>query len=246
MSPNPAATAAVPRVIVALDFADAAKALSLVSRLDPTACALKVGSEMFVSAGPEPVRQLVAKGFRVFLDLKFYDIPNTVAQACAAATRLGVWMINIHAAGGRAMLVKAREAVAQTAAERGGPPPLLLAVTLLTSLDADDVTEIGYAQAPEGVVLRLARLAADCGLDGVVCSAIEAPALRRALGAGFTLVTPGIRPVGKSAHDQARLMTPEAAIANGADYLVIGRAITEAADPAAELARINASLEVGA
>jgi orotidine-5'-phosphate decarboxylase len=157
MSPDPAAAAVGPRVIVALDFSDAAKALSLAARLDPKACALKVGSEMFVSAGPEPVRQLVAKGFRVFLDLKFYDIPNTVAQACAAATRLGVWMINIHAAGGRAMLVKAREAVARTVVERGGPAPLLLAVTLLTSLDADDVTEIGYAQAPEGVVLRLAR-----------------------------------------------------------------------------------------
>jgi len=245
MSRNAAAAAAGPRVIVALDCADAAKALALVARLDPTACALKVGSEMFVSAGPEPVRQLVAKGFRVFLDLKFHDIPNTVAQACGAATRLGVWMINIHAAGGRAMLVAAKEAVAHAAAERGAPRPLLLAVTLLTSLDADDVAEIGYAQAPEGVVLRLARLAADCGLDGVVCSALEAPTLRRALGAGFTLVTPAIRPVGTGAHDQARLMTPEAAMANGADYLVIGRAITQAADPAAELARINGSLGVG-
>jgi len=230
-------------VIVALDFADASKALALVARLDAKACALKVGNEMFVSAGPELVRELVAKGFRVFLDLKFYDIPNTVAQACAAATRLGVWMINIHAAGGRAMLVAAREAVARTAAERGAAPPLLLAVTLLTSLDADDVAEIGYAQTPEDVVLRLARLAADCGLDGVVCSAVEAAPLRRAHGAGFTLVTPGIRPAGIAADDQARLMTPEAAIAHGADYLVIGRPITQAADPATELARINASLE---
>ena len=246
MSRNAAAAHAGPRVIVALDFADAADALSLVARLDPKACALKVGSEMFVAAGPEPVRELVAKGFRVFLDLKFHDIPNTVAQACVAATRLGVWMINIHATGGRTMLVKAREAVARAAAERGERPPLLLAVTVLTSLDADDVAEIGFAQAPDGVVLRLARLAADCGLDGVVCSALEAPVLRRALGAGFTLVTPGIRPVGSSTQDQARLMTPEAAIANGADYLVIGRPITQAADPAAELAHINASLKVGA
>jgi len=240
------AAAAGPKVIVALDFADAAKALSLAARLDPKACALKVGNEMFVSAGPEPVRELVAKGFRVFLDLKFYDIPNTVAQACAAATRLGVWMINIHAAGGRAMLVAARETVARTALERGETAPLLLAVTLLTSLGADDVAEIGYAQAPEGLVLRLARLAADCGLDGVVCSAVEAPALRRAQGAGFTLVTPGIRPAGVGVDDQSRLMTPEAAIANGADYLVIGRPITQSADPAAELARINAALGVAA
>jgi orotidine-5'-phosphate decarboxylase len=144
------------------------------------------------------------------------------------------------------MLMAAQDAVQRTAAERGGPRPMLLAVTLLTSLGAEEVAEIGYAQAPEGVVLRLARLAADCGLDGVVCSAVEAPALRRTLGAGFKLVTPGIRPAGTAAADQVRLITPEAAIANGADYLVIGRPITRAADPAAELARINASLEVGA
>jgi orotidine-5'-phosphate decarboxylase len=246
MSRNPATVAAGPKVIVALDFAAAAQALALVARLDPKACAVKVGNEMFVSAGPELVQQLIAKGFRVFLDLKFYDIPNTVAQACAAATRLGVWMVNVHAAGGRAMLRAAQDAVERTAAARGAPPPLLLAVTLLTSLGAEEVAEIGYAQAPEGVVLRLARLAADCGLDGVVCSALEAPALRRTLGAGFKLVTPGIRPAGTAAADQVRLITPEAAIANGADYLVIGRPITAAADPAAELARINASLEAAA
>ncbi|HEV2977706.1 MAG TPA: orotidine-5'-phosphate decarboxylase [Casimicrobiaceae bacterium] len=246
MSPNSATAAAGPKVIVALDFAEAAQALALVARLNPKACAVKVGNEMFVSAGPELVQQLIARGFRVFLDLKFYDIPNTVAQACAAATRLGVWMINVHAAGGRAMLKAARDAVERSAAERGGPRPMLLAVTLLTSLGAEEVAEIGYAQAPEGVVLRLARLAADCGLDGVVCSAVEAPALRRTLGAGFKLVTPGIRPAGTAAADQVRLITPEAAIANGADYLVIGRPITRAADPEAELARINASLEVAA
>jgi orotidine-5'-phosphate decarboxylase len=231
-------------VIVALDFADPAQAMALVDRLDPRACALKVGKEMFVAAGPEPVRRMIERGFRVFLDLKFHDIPNTVAQACAAATRLGVWMLNVHAAGGRAMLVAARESVARTAAERGTPRPLLLAVTVLTSLAAGDVAEIGFAEAPQAVALRLARLAADCGLDGAVCSAVEAPALRSALGAGFKLVTPGIRPVGSAAGDQARIVTPEAAIANGADYLVIGRPITQAADPPAELARINASLEV--
>jgi orotidine-5'-phosphate decarboxylase len=243
---SPAATAQGPRVIVALDFADPAQAMALVDRLHPGACALKVGKEMFVAAGPEPVQRMVERGFRVFLDLKFHDIPTTVARACTAATRLGVWMLNVHAAGGRAMLVAAREAVERTATERGTPRPLLLAVTVLTSLGADDVAEIGFAEAPIGASLRLARLAADCGLDGVVCSAIEAPALRRALGAGFKLVTPGIRPVGTAAGDQTRIVTPEAAIANGADYLVIGRPISQAADPAAELARINASLEVAA
>jgi orotidine-5'-phosphate decarboxylase len=242
MSPS-SPTRADPKVIVALDFGDAAAALALVDRLDPDACALKVGNELFVSAGPEPVRQLVARGFRVFLDLKFHDIPNTVAQACAAATRLGVWMVNVHAAGGRAMLLAAREAVVRAAAG-GRAPPLLLAVTALTSLGAVDVAEIGYAEGPEALALRLARLAAACGLDGVICSAVEAPALRRALGAGFKLVTPGIRPAGSNAADQARFISPEAALANGADYLVIGRPITQAADPVAELARINAALKV--
>ena len=245
-SHSPATTAQGPRVIVALDFADPARAMALVDRLDPRACALKVGKEMFLAAGPEPVRRMVERGFRVFLDLKFHDIPNTVAQACAVATRLGVWMLNVHATGGRAMLVAARESVARTAAERSTPRPILLAVTVLTSLGADDMAEIGFAEAPQGLALRLARLSADCGLDGVVCSAVEAPALRRALGAGFKLVTPGIRPVGTAAGDQSRIVTPEAAIANGADYLVIGRPITQAADPVAELARINAMIEVAA
>jgi orotidine-5'-phosphate decarboxylase len=243
MSPSSLAVAD-PKVIVALDFADAAAALALVDRLEPEACALKVGNELFVTAGPEPVRQLVARGFRVFLDLKFYDIPNTVAQACAAATRLGVWMVNVHAAGGRAMLLAAREAVVRAAAGRGGARPLLLAVTALTSLGAVELSEIGYAEGPEALALRLARLAAACGLDGVVCSAVEAPALRHALGTGFKLVTPGIRPAGSDVADQVRFITPEAALANGADYLVIGRPITQAVDPAAELARINAVLKV--
>jgi orotidine-5'-phosphate decarboxylase len=235
-----------PKVIVALDFADPTQAMAFVERLDPAACALKVGKEMFVVAGPEPVRRLIERGFRVFLDLKFHDIPNTVAQACAAATRLGVWMLNVHAIGGRTMLVAARESVARTATERSAPRPLLIAVTVLTSLGAGDVTELGFTEAPESIALRLARLAADCGLDGVVCSAVEAPALRHALGAGFKLVTPGIRPAGSAADDQSRIVTPEAAIAGGADYLVIGRPITQAADPLEALARINRSLEVAA
>ena len=253
MSPEPTRSArrtdvmqADPKVIVALDFADPTQAMALVDRLDPAACALKVGKEMFVVAGPDPVRRMIERGFRVFLDLKFHDIPNTVARACAAATRLGVWMLNVHAAGGRAMLVAARESVARTAAERSAPRPLLIAVTLLTSLSASDVAELGFAESPESIALRLARLAADCGLDGAVCSAVEAPALRRALGAGFKLVTPGIRPAGSAEDDQSRIVTPEAAIAGGADYVVIGRPIIQAADPVDALARINNSLGIAA
>ena len=233
-----------PRIIVALDFADPAEALALADRLDPAACALKVGKELFVAAGPDIVRQLVGRGFNVFLDLKFHDIPHTVAQACAAATRLGVWMLNVHAAGGRAMLGAARESV--TRAAGGSKAPLLIGVTVLTSLRAEDLQEIGIAAAPEAAALRLARLCAACGLDGVVCSAVEAPALRRALGPALRLVTPGIRLPGSAADDQARVVTPVAAIASGADFLVIGRPITRAPDPLAELARINATLRVPA
>lgn len=242
-APHPSPGMAIdPKVIVALDFADPAPALALVDRLDPRECSLKVGKELFVAGGPEPVRRMIDRGFRVFLDLKFHDIPNTVAGACAAATRLGVWMLNVHAAGGRAMLRAAREAVTRTAETMQAPPPLLLAVTVLTSLTARDLEEVGLGASPEAAALRLARLALDCGLDGVVCSAAEAPTLRRALGAQAKLVTPGIRPEGAAADDQARIATPAAAIANGVDYLVIGRAITHAADPRAALERINASL----
>jgi len=233
-----------PRIIVALDFADPAEALALADRLDPAACALKVGKELFVAAGPDIVRRLVGRGFNVFLDLKFHDIPHTVAQACAAATRLGVWMLNVHASGGRAMLGAAREAVTRAAGASNSP--LLIGVTVLTSLRAEDLAEIGIAAAPDAAALRLARLCAACGLDGVVCSAVEASALRRALGPAFRLVTPGIRLPGAAADDQARVVTPEAAIAGGADFLVIGRPITRAPDPLAELARINATLRVPA
>jgi orotidine-5'-phosphate decarboxylase len=231
-----------PRVIVALDFADPLRALALADRLHPAACALKVGKELFVAAGPQPVRGLVARGFRVFLDLKFHDIPNTVAQACAAAARLGVWMLNVHAAGGAAMLAAARDAVARAATEEGTPRPLLIAVTVLTSLGDADLAAIGIEVPAAVQAERLARLTAASGLDGVVCSAAEARALRAALPAAFKLVTPGIRPAGSAADDQARIVTPVAAIANGADYLVIGRPITQAADPFAALAAINASI----
>jgi orotidine-5'-phosphate decarboxylase len=232
-----------PRVIVALDFANPMRALGLAERLDPHDCGLKVGNELFVTAGPDPVRWMVARGFNVFLDLKFHDIPNTVAQACAAATRLGVWMLNVHAAGGRPMLKAARDAVAATAAEVGVPRPLLVAVTVLTSLDQAALHETGIDLDAGRHVLRLAALARDCGLDGIVCSAVEAPSMRSAFGPDFALVTPGIRLAGSAKDDQTRIATPEMAAQGGANYLVVGRPITAAADPVAALADINASLE---
>ncbi len=235
-----------PRVIVALDFPDTAAALALASRLDPKACALKVGKELFTSADAGLVRELVRRGFRVFLDLKFHDIPNTVAQACAAATRLGVWMLNVHASGGAAMMAAAREAVDRAAREAGIARPHVIAVTVLTSLTAADLASIGVDASPEEQVLRLAKLAKAQGLDGVVCSAREAAPLRRALGRDFLLVTPGIRPAGADVQDQARVMTPAQAIEAGADYLVIGRPIAAASDPVAALDAIRASLPHGA
>jgi orotidine-5'-phosphate decarboxylase len=235
-------TATEPRVIVALDFPDMMSAFGLAARLDPSACAVKVGKELFTVAEAGLVRELVRRGFRVFLDLKFHDIPNTVAQACIAATHLGVWMVDVHAAGGGAMMKAAREAVAAAAKDESKPRPLLVAVTVLTSLTAEDLAATGVTGTPEAQVLRLARLAQANGLDGAVCSAQEAAALRAACGPQFKLVTPGIRPAGSAAHDQARVMTPHAAIAAGADYLVIGRAITAAADPLRALREINAAL----
>jgi orotidine-5'-phosphate decarboxylase len=230
----------LPKVFVALDFPRAVDALSLVERLRPADCGLKVGKELFVTAGPDPVRRMVERGFAVFLDLKFHDIPNTAASACAAAARLGVAMLNVHASGGRAMMSAAREAVDRAAS---GPRPLLIAVTVLTSLDDADMRDLGVAEGAQAQALRLARLTRACGLDGVVCSAQEAPQLRAACGPGFKLVTPGIRPADAAADDQARIVTPEAAVANGADYLVIGRPITQARDPVAMLASINDSIE---
>jgi len=229
-------------IIVALDFADAAGALAVAGRLAPDACALKVGKELFTAEGPALVRELVGRGFRVFLDLKFHDIPNTAAQACAAATRLGVWMLNVHASGGAAMLAAARDAVDRAAAGSGRPKPLLIAVTVLTSLRAEDLPAVGIADAPGAQVLRLAQLAHANGLDGVVCSSREAVALRGACGPRFVLVTPGIRPAGADANDQARTATPSEAIAAGADYLVIGRPIAHAPDPRAALEAIQRTL----
>jgi len=226
------------KIIVALDYADAASALALVERLDPSLCRLKVGKELFTVAGPELVRALVARGFEVFLDLKFHDIPNTVAAACRAAAGLGVWMMNVHASGGRRMMMAAQEALADLPQR-----PLLIAVTVLTSMSAEDLGEVGVADAPSDQVLRLARLTQACKLDGVVCSAQEASMLRGDLGAGFRLVTPGIRPAGAEAGDQRRVMTPVEALRAGATDLVIGRPITVAADPLAALKQIQSDIQ---
>ncbi|WP_374539318.1 orotidine-5'-phosphate decarboxylase [Chitinimonas taiwanensis] len=225
-----------PKILVALDFQDAAAALAFAERVSPSQCRLKVGKELFTVAGPQLVEQLVARGFDVFLDLKFHDIPNTVAQAVKAAARLGVWMVNVHASGGRKMMEAARAALQDEPRK-----PLLIAVTVLTSMDGAQLAELGLPE-PAVQVPLLARLALDCGMDGVVCSAQEAVVLKKLCGANFKLVTPGIRPAGADAGDQSRIMTPEAAMAAGADYLVIGRPITQSADPLATLQAINASL----
>lgn len=227
-----------PKIIVALDYSEAQSALDLVSRLQPSLCRLKIGKELFTAAGPSVVEQCMRRGFEVFLDLKFHDIPNTTAQACKAAASLGVWMVNVHALGGRKMMEAAREAVAASVR-----PPKLIAVTVLTSMAQEDLAGIGITATPAEMVLRLATLARDSGLDGVVCSAQEAALLRQHCGSNFSLVTPGIRPEDAAADDQSRIMTPTAALKNGASYLVIGRPITKAADPL--LALQNISREIG-
>jgi len=214
------------RVIVALDFPATEPALELVAALDPTLCRLKVGKEMFTRFGPPFVETLVNKGFDVFLDLKFHDIPNTVAAACAAAADLGVWMINLHASGGRRMMETARERL-----DGLSHRPLLIAVTILTSLGQDDIAETGFSGTPAENVIRLAKLAESSGMDGIVCSPREAADVRPVTGSDFLLVTPGVRPKQAALGDQLRVMTPSDALNNGADYLVIGRPITAAPDP---------------
>jgi orotidine-5'-phosphate decarboxylase len=228
-----------PKIIIALDYPEAGPALALADRLQPSLCRLKVGKELFTAAGPALLEQLMNRGFEVFLDLKFHDIPNTVAQACKAAAGLGVWMVNVHALGGRKMLDAAREALANT-----GRRPKLIAVTLLTSMSQGDLDELGIVATPAEMVLRLARLARDCGLDGVVCSAQEAALLRKQCGNDFCLVTPGIRPAQASLDDQSRVMTPLAALRAGASYLVIGRPLTQAEDPLRALLDINKEIGV--
>jgi orotidine-5'-phosphate decarboxylase len=229
-----------PKIIIALDYAEAAPALALADRLQPSQCRLKVGKELFTATGPALLEQLMKRGFEVFLDLKFHDIPNTTAQACKAAASLGVWMVNVHALGGRKMLEAAREAV-DSSAQR----PKLIAVTMLTSMAQEDLADIGIDATPAEMVLRLATLARDSGLDGVVCSAQEASLLRERCGSEFCLVTPGIRPAQASLDDQSRVMTPQAALQAGSSYLVIGRPITKAADPLQALLAINQEI-VGA
>ena len=225
------------RLIIALDFATAEQALAFVQPLDPKQCKLKVGFELFVAAGPDFVRQLVQRGFDVFLDLKFHDIPNTVASACKAAAQLGVWMINVHAVGGVKMLQ-----AAQAALQTLDNPPKLIAVTVLTSMDKAQLQTTGINIEPMQQVQYLAQLTADCGLDGVVCSAQEAEILRKTLGENFLLVTPGIRPAGSEQGDQSRVMTPTQAKIAGVSYIVVGRPITQAIDPLAVIAQINADL----
>jgi len=226
------------RIIVALDFSDRIAALQLVDQLDPSRCRLKVGKEMFTHFGPGFVEALHTRGFDVFLDLKFHDIPNTAASAVAAAADMGVWMVNVHASGGRRMM----EACVKRLQTYGADRPLLIGVTVLTSLDADDLRDIGWQLSPAEAVLKLATLARDAGLDGVVSSAQEASILRDRLGPDFALVTPGIRPAFAAAGDQQRIMTPADAMAAGSHYLVIGRPITQAEDPMAALALIEEEL----
>lgn len=224
-----------PRIIVALDFPTAEQATSFTAKLDPNACRIKVGKELFTAAGPMFVEKMIGKGFDVFLDLKFHDIPTTVANACKAAAGLGVWMMNVHALGGKKMLAAAREAVPAGSAK-------LVAVTLLTSMGRSDLKDIGLNGEPGDVVRRLAVLAYDSGLDGVVSSPLEAADLRKIMGEGFCLVTPGIRPAGASLDEQKRVTTPRQAIRNGADYLVIGRPITQASDPSLLVQQLNDEL----
>ncbi|HEC28872.1 MAG TPA: orotidine-5'-phosphate decarboxylase [Gammaproteobacteria bacterium] len=225
-------------IIVALDFSSTGQALKLVDRLPADSCRLKIGKELFTRAGPELVRELVNRGFDVFLDLKFHDIPNTVAKACAAAADLGVWMMNVHASGGRKMLEAAHEALAKKGTDR----PLLIAVTVLTSMGQEDLSEVGIDVTPQQQVQRLALLSRDCGLDGVVCSPLEVAGLKKEMGDDFLLITPGIRPTGSDSGDQKRIMTPLQAIQTGSHYLVIGRPIIQAVDPVAVLAEMNKEL----
>ncbi|WP_314143801.1 orotidine-5'-phosphate decarboxylase [Buttiauxella noackiae] len=228
-------------IVVALDYDNRDKALAFIDRIDPRDCRLKVGKEMFTLFGPQLVRDIQVRGFDVFLDLKFHDIPNTTAHAVAAAAELGVWMVNVHASGGARMMTAAREALLPF----GNDAPLLIAVTVLTSMEASDLADLGIAATPAEHAERLARLTQNCGLDGVVCSAQEAVRFKSELGQSFKLVTPGIRPVGSDAGDQRRIMTPQQAQTAGVDFMVIGRPITQSANPSQTLRDIRASLLQG-
>lgn len=226
------------RIIIALDFENTAQALTLLDQLNPQSCRVKIGKELFTASGPDFVKLVVARGFDVFLDLKFHDIPNTVARAVQAAANLGVWMINVHASGGMVMMEQARHALEQFGDER----PLLIAVTVLTSMSQEDLIQVGINSSPDEQVSRLALLTKDAGLDGVVCSAAETAALRSALGSDFCLVTPGIRRPEDAAGDQKRIVGPAEALINGSSYLVVGRPITQAESPAEALQAFNSAV----
>lgn len=228
------------KLIVALDYPQIAQGYGLADALDPSVCALKVGNEMFTRFGADFVRQLTAKGFDIFLDLKFHDIPNTVSRACQACADLGVWMINLHASGGAAMMQAARKVLEPYGAKR----PLLIAVTVLTSMISSDLKQIGVGADLESQVRSLALLAQEAGLDGVVCSAHEVPMLKAVCGKTFQTVTPGIRLEGDQLGDQQRIVTPKEAIILGSDYLVVGRPITASPDPMRVVQRILG--EIGA
>jgi len=227
-----------PKIIVALDTHEADQALEFAAKTNPDLCKLKVGKELFTSAGPQLVEKLVDQGFDIFLDLKFHDIPNTVKKAVYAASKLGIWMINVHASGGQAMLSAAREGVDMA----GNHHPFLIAVSVLTSMSDRDMSQLGINCSVTEQVERLAGLSLNAGLDGLVCSAREVKQLRQKFGTAPLLVTPGIRPAGASSDDQQRIMTPEQAMAAGSSYLVIGRPITQHSNPAQALADINLSL----
>ncbi|QDJ13210.1 orotidine-5'-phosphate decarboxylase [Mergibacter septicus] len=227
------------KVIVALDYETEREAMQLVDQLDPSQCRLKVGKEMFTTLGTQFVKQLQARAFDVFLDLKFHDIPNTVARAIRSAADLGVWMVDMHASGGLRMMEEAKKILEPY----GKDAPILIAITVLTSMEEADLLQVGINNSPMEHVIRLARLSHRAGLDGVVCSPQEVEVLREHCGKDFKLVTPGIRPQGYQLGDQRRVMTPLEAVQAGADYLVIGRPITQAADPVTVLAEINQSLK---
>ncbi|MBE0364036.1 orotidine-5'-phosphate decarboxylase [Pseudoalteromonas ulvae UL12] len=227
-----------PKVLIALDYDDQNAAIEFVKQLSPNECRLKVGKEMFTYFGPQFVQQLIDLGFDIFLDLKFHDIPNTVAKAVTAAAKMGVWMVNVHASGGPEMMQKAKAALE----EFGDNAPLLIAVTVLTSMDEAELKRLGVNKSPAEQVIYLANLAKESGLDGVVCSAQESQTLKAQFGQEFKLITPGIRPAGSDAGDQKRIMTPRQAIESGSDYLVIGRPITQSSNPAQTLNEINRSL----
>ena len=226
------------KIIVALDFNNSSQAVEFVDTLDPKLCRLKIGKELFTAAGPNLVETMIKKKFDVFLDLKFHDIPNTVANAVKVAADLGVWMLNVHISGGSTMMKSAKDAIIS----HGGCKPILIGVTVLTSISSVELSEIGIKNGLKDQVLQLAKLAYQSGLDGVVCSAEEAKLLRNSMPADFILVTPGIRREQDAVGDQKRVITPSQAIRNGSDYLVVGRPITQAASPSAALAAFNSEI----